>query len=131
MRDRQVLTQADIASVLAVKHFSTGNRFLQRILWHLSYSQGIKRPKKSERKRIRKGTDADRNDVEGGAPGRTAAEQIQEQLGFRNDGEGASLPISQFATDCVGPRYSPAQCLLFFKMLQPAGERGTMVKHVG
>lgn len=64
------------------------------MLWHLGWIQGIKRPKKSERKRIRKGTDVDRDDAEAGAGGRTAAEQIQEQLGFRNDGEGELIVLA-------------------------------------
>ncbi len=48
--------------------------------------QGIRRPRKAERKRIRKQTD-DAADTSDGRH-RTAAERVQEQLGFANDAEG-------------------------------------------
>lgn len=55
--------------------------------------QGIRRPKKSERKRIRKVGD-DGTDKAASAAGRTAAEQIQEQLGFGKEDEGEEMIYS-------------------------------------
>ena len=55
--------------------------------------QGIRRPKKSERKRIRKVGDAG-GDGAARNGARTAAEQIQEQLGFGKEDEGGVPLIS-------------------------------------
>lgn len=57
------------------------------------FTQGIRRPKKSERKRIRKVGD-DGADKAASAAGRTAAEQIQEQLGFDKEDEGEKTLLS-------------------------------------
>lgn len=48
--------------------------------------QGIRRPRKAERKRIRKQSDG--GDAEADGKQRTALERVQEQLGFANEGEG-------------------------------------------
>lgn len=63
--------------------------------------QGIRRPRKAERKRIRKQTD-DTADASDGRH-RTAAERVQEQLGFANDAEGRHLLciiVTWFSSHC-------------------------------
>ena len=53
--------------------------------------QGVRRPKKSERKRIRKVADADKSDgPDAAGVARTAADIYKNNLDFKNDGEGAS-----------------------------------------
>ena len=48
--------------------------------------QCIRRPRKAERKRIRKQSDGGGAEADGKQ--RTALERVQEQLGFANEGEG-------------------------------------------
>lgn len=91
--------------------------------------QGIRRPKKSERKRIRKVGDAG---GDGGARNgaRTAAEQIQEQLGFgkEDEGGGPPNPPSQrhrvlAARWCIASSYERFSMLLWLSLRSRRGCR--------
>ena len=61
--------------------------------------QGIRRPRKAERKRIRKQTDG--GDAQADGKQRTALERVQEQLGFANEGEGARIPCRMWMQQTV------------------------------
>jgi hypothetical protein len=60
--------------------------------------QGIRRPRKAERKRIRKQSDGGEAEADGKQ--RTALERVQEQLGFANEGEGTlEVVVAQLQYD--------------------------------
>lgn len=98
----------DATSLLRCHEFFSGNALqapprADKCTWssqHLKQAtacvlshQGIRRPRKAERKRIRKQTEDAGAEADGKQ--RTALERVQEQLGFANEAEGAPPRLTQ------------------------------------